>query len=289
MLSKVHNRFGTAGLVVSIVALIAALAGTAFAAQQALSGKQKKEVEKIAKQVGKPGPTGPTGPQGLAGPKGDTGSAGAAGGKGTDGAAGKSPEGTNFTGIKTVGSTTCTEGGIEFNGATTNLACNGKKGKDGKDGEPWRPEPELPPGATETGAWAVGHIEDSSKYPGAGLKPVNVPISFMVQLGSALPAVNAHFINKSGKEVTGELAEVDSTACKGTAAAPSAEPGSLCVYGGVETSIAIFPFGPFGNGSFLDPATGNAGVSRAGTTMQVFIQADGAEGMGTWAVTAPEP
>ena len=49
MISKLHNRLGTAGFVVAIIALVAALSGGAYAAQQAnLSKQQKKEVKKIA-------------------------------------------------------------------------------------------------------------------------------------------------------------------------------------------------------------------------------------------------
>ena len=94
MFKKIHEKLGTAGLIVAVVALIAALTGTALAAA-GLNSKQKKEVTKIAKKyAGKPGATGPTGPQGPAGPagaKGDAGAAGAPGAKGEKGATG--PEG----------------------------------------------------------------------------------------------------------------------------------------------------------------------------------------------------
>lgn len=78
MISKLHDRLGTAGLVVAIVALVVALTGTAFAALPGLNSKQKKEVKNIAKQFpgapgapGAPGPAGPTGPQGAQGPAGN--------------------------------------------------------------------------------------------------------------------------------------------------------------------------------------------------------------------------
>jgi hypothetical protein len=82
MLSKLHQRLGTAGFVVAIVALIAALAGTAFAAV-GLNNKQKKEVTKIAKKFA--GKQGPTGPQGAVGPQGPQGKPGPQGEKGKDG------------------------------------------------------------------------------------------------------------------------------------------------------------------------------------------------------------
>ena len=94
MFRRVHEKLGTAGLIIAVVALIAALTGTALAAA-GLNSKQKKEVTKIAKKyAGKPGATGPAGPQGPAGPagaKGDPGAAGAPGAKGATGATG--PEG----------------------------------------------------------------------------------------------------------------------------------------------------------------------------------------------------
>jgi hypothetical protein len=101
MLSRLHNKLGTAGLVVAIVALVAALAGTAIAAA-GLNSKQKKEVTKIAKKyAGKPGATGPAGPQGPAGPagtKGETGAVGPQGPTGPKGAAGpEGPEGVCST------------------------------------------------------------------------------------------------------------------------------------------------------------------------------------------------
>ncbi len=88
MLSRMHERLGTAGLIVAVVALVAALAGTAFAAADRLSKQEKKEVKKIAKSLVGQGPTGPVGPSGLPGSKGDPGV------KGNDGATGPAgPEG----------------------------------------------------------------------------------------------------------------------------------------------------------------------------------------------------
>ena len=101
MFSRIHNKLGTAGLIVAVVALVAALAGTAFAAAK-LNGTQKGEVEKIAKKWAKkiPGPagakgdTGPAGPKGDQGPKGDTGAPGAPGKDGEVGPEGpEGPEG----------------------------------------------------------------------------------------------------------------------------------------------------------------------------------------------------
>lgn len=90
MLNGIHDKLGTAGLVVAIVALVAALAGTAFAAVDKLSTQEKKEVKKIAKKYAKgaTGPAGPAGPQGATGSPGPQGATGPAGAKGTTGTTG---------------------------------------------------------------------------------------------------------------------------------------------------------------------------------------------------------
>jgi hypothetical protein len=91
MFKRVHERLGSAGLIIAVVALVAALGGTALAAA-GLNSKQKKEVTKIAKKyAGEDGAPGPAGPQGPAGPAGVKGDAGAPGAKGATGATG--PEG----------------------------------------------------------------------------------------------------------------------------------------------------------------------------------------------------
>jgi hypothetical protein len=96
MISRLHEKLGTAGLVVAIVALVAALGGTAFAAVDTLSSKEKKEVKKIAKKfAGKPGAPGAPGPAGPAGPAGAKGATGATGATGPVGPAG--PEGSPWT------------------------------------------------------------------------------------------------------------------------------------------------------------------------------------------------
>jgi Collagen triple helix repeat (20 copies) len=118
MLSRMHSKLGTAGLVVAVIALIAALTGAAFAAG-GLTKQQEKQVKKIAKKfAGKPGPMGP---QGVPGAKGDTGAKGDPGANGAPGAP-------------------------------------GQPGTDGEDGacSTANPDCTLPSGATETGTWSAG-------------------------------------------------------------------------------------------------------------------------------------
>jgi hypothetical protein len=219
MLSRIHNKLGTAGLVVAVIALVAALAGTAIAAGGGLNSKQKKEVKKIAKKyAGKNGATGPAGPQGPAGPagaKGDAGAAGAAGpagptgptgAKGAAGAAG--PTGpTGEAGVCSVENSTCV----------------------------------APSGATFTGTWGTsGGSGDISM----------VAISFPLQVSPAPTAVvgyhpepgeptifgillkegSSELYNPCGAVTEEELQKCFEEVCPGSAAAPAAEPGFLCLY-----------------------------------------------------------
>lgn len=116
MFSRVHNKLGTAGLVVAIAALVAALCGAAFAAG-GLTKPQEKRVKQLVKQFSKPGPQGPAGLQGPAGPKGDPGAKGEPGVEGKQGEAGSAGE-AGFCSLE-------------------------------------NPECVLPPGATLTGNWSV--------------------------------------------------------------------------------------------------------------------------------------
>jgi hypothetical protein len=151
MLSRVHQRLGTAGFVLAIVALVVALSGGAYAASGGLSSKQKKEVKKIAraeaKKFAKAGPQGPAGPQGSPGAKGDAGAQGSQGPAGPAGAA-------------------------------------GPKGPIGEPGEPGETgfTSTLPSGKTETGAWSVG-IGTAGSY-------ATTSISFNIPLATAATAVH---------------------------------------------------------------------------------------------------
>ncbi len=200
MISRIHNKLGTAGLVVAIVALVAALTGAAYAAQ-GLNGKQKKEVKNIAKKfAGKPGPVGPAGPQGPAGENGANGT------NGTDGADGKSVTSSPITAGGACGSQT----GVKYTlGATSTNICNGATGF----------TETLPSGKTETGVWSLGpHAETEL-----------LPLTFNIPLDEAPEAI--HFVNEEGKEQTGEVATpVDPVNCLGSPEEPKALPGHVCVY-----------------------------------------------------------
>ena len=115
MFKRIHEKLGTAGLIVAVAALIAALSGAAVAAAPKLSPTQKREVTRIAKKyAGEPGDAGPAGPPGPAGAKGDAGPPGAPGARGA----------------------------------------TGSQGPTGPEGPPGPTETQLPTGETLTGVWA---------------------------------------------------------------------------------------------------------------------------------------
>ncbi len=204
MISRLHNKLGTAGLVVSIVALVAALSGAAIAAG-GLTKSQEKRVVKIAKKYagkdgkdGAPGATGPAGPAGPAGPKGDKGD------KGDTGPAG--PQGKQ-----------------------------GIQGIPGPEGDPWTAGGTLPPGETLTGAWIVGTENNG---------PATESLSFNLPLEEAPDAIHFVKLDGKEYTRVGEFLDEGKTPvnCLGEVEDPEALPGHVCVYEG-ENVGAIGFFG----------------------------------------------
>jgi hypothetical protein len=213
MISRLHNKLGTAGLVVSIVALVAALSGAAIAAG-GLTKSQEKQVAKIAKKYagkkGKNGKAGTPGPAGPAGPAGPVGAAGPVGPAGANGAVG--PQGP--------------------------AGPQGPKGDKGDPGDPWTAGGTLPAGETETGAWSFGFS--------ANTEPQWVDISFNIPLEEDPPAL--HVLNEDGLEkvfngVTEEFEFVPQPLCPGTDEEPEAAPGVLCLYADQEANVAFLTAG----------------------------------------------
>jgi hypothetical protein len=251
MISRIHQKLGTAGFIISIVALLVALGGGAYAASGGLTGKQKKEVEKIAKKyAGKPGKDGaagaigPQGSPGAAGAKGDAGIPGINGGNGANGTNGESVKIT----VLNPGEGSCTQGGAKFsNKAGLAEACNGVTGF----------TETLPPGKTEKGTFAYGQTSEPFGY---------ASISFSIPLETA-PAVTV--INTfKGSPPTPE--------CAGTQANPTAAPGNLCVYA---------------EGSIYNQYEGAEIVSAGGAVLVFSrFEESGmpraSNGLGTWAATA---
>jgi hypothetical protein len=291
MLSPLRNRFGIPG-VISVIALVFAMLGGAYAATNSGSGKATASAK--AKK-GPRGPKGATGPAGPAGPAGPTGPAGAKGDAGSNGSNGKDgangTNGTNGTGVTTAsfsgskGACNEEQGGIEVKSASPAvLVCNGvegeageqgEKGDKGDEGEPWSPNNTLPPGATETGAWAFTGTE-------ADTAGIQVPISFPIQLAAGLKGItpgspefptHVHFETEAGFEA----------ACPGLAGAPEANPGELCVYINLQEGVEGTSFKSIEK---LTTLLGASGASRSGARL-VFAPPTKAvaSGNGTFAVT----
>lgn len=244
-----HLRLSPAG-VIAVIALVFAMIGGAFAASN--SGTGSATVSKGGKR-GPTGPRGPKGPKGPAGPQGVAGANGKDGSNGVTGPTGKdgvSPVGTEFAGAKG----TCTEGGVELKGTNTTFACNGKKGAQGIQGEPGPLLETLPSGKAVTGAWGV--------FSPSGPAFLTATLSYQFKLAAPLAKANIIFL-KPG--------EGETATCPGTAEAPKAAAGNLCIY------AKEFPLGKFNTAIF--PASMVTGVVVG--FEETFL------GFGTWALTAP--
>jgi hypothetical protein len=190
MLSRLHNKFGTAGLVVAIVALVAALTGAAFAAG-GLTKQQEKQVKKIAKKyAGKSGPAGPAGPQGPAGAKGDIGPKGDRGEKGEKGDRGLPGQDGSFAEEMQPGTT------VRGNWSITTAA------------------------GTAYGTDSVSYL---MKYPGT-----TPPKIVLVRTGPA--AECGSFSEEAVKNACEAEKQAASEHCHGSAAEPQANTGFVCFY-----------------------------------------------------------
>jgi Collagen triple helix repeat (20 copies) len=280
MFTRIHQKLGTAGFIISIVALVAALTGGAYAAGGGLSGKQKKEVTKIAqteakKFAGRPGATGPAGPVGPTGPSGAAGAKGDAGARGDTGATGTAgtngTNGTNGSNGKSVTVTEVSPGepecnklggalvGVEGSTAAPQEVCNGAPGTTGFANE-------LPSGETETGTWSVGRftLKEQEEFVQAF-----VPISFPFHLTPG--------------QYFAELMERGETSanCTGSSQEPTAAAGSVCLYV-AEGSASLNLYG------FLSPSPAEGGDETASPSGIVakFGAVSGQFGFGTWAATS---
>jgi len=255
MIERIHQKLGTAGFIIAIVALVAALGGGAYAASGGLTGKQKKEVEKIAKKVGKPGAPG------AAGAKGADGAAGPAGAKGDNGAAGAAGAGVT---TKTVSpGVKCPAGGTEITSASgTTFACNGEEGEPGTTGF----ANQLPSGETETGSWSVGKFTEAQEKDFTQIiEAVSFP--FPITPGNYL----YKYVVPGGPPTAN---------CKGTAAAPTAEPGFFCIYASVEEGVVFSQARQPGSELFEE------GPDSTGVILNFALPKKEGQAYGTWAVTS---
>lgn len=260
MLSRVHNKLGTAGLVVAIVALVAALTGAAFAAG-GLTKQQEKQVKKIAKKfAGKNGAQGPAGPQGIPGPKGDQGAKGDTGDEGNQG-------------------------------------LQGDTGEAGMCSEE-NPECVLGSGGLLTGMWSVSTGPEEAALASISF-PVRVtpapvtlyplpfkPGGFTVANKLEDGGSSQYEWTEVGDAEGGE--EAYKEACPGSFETPEAEPGFLCIYPNVNLSgDEGFLNIPAGMGSLVEDA------NEFGITMPFHYSGSGtgevAESAilrGSWAVAS---
>ncbi|MFZ1155228.1 MAG: hypothetical protein WAN93_10020 [Solirubrobacteraceae bacterium] len=198
------------------------------------------------------------GPAGAAGAVGPEGKAGAPGAAGKDGAAG-------LTGK---------EGSQGLQGSQ---GPQGPKGATGATGEPWTAGGTLPSGKTETGTW----VYRGNKENGA--------------VGSDAVSFTIPLTNTSNVEFVYTKAATPPTHCTGSAAAPTAPSGYLCVYNALEEE----PFGKPGSATFVGtnngeefsfapgPAVGKEGALLNFETVHIGESTiPYAIAEGTWAVTA---
>jgi hypothetical protein len=268
--SRLREPFGKAGLTVAVIALVFAMLGGAYAAT-GLNSKQKKEVKSIAKSFQG---TGPAGAPGAAGAKGDNGSNGAQGAKGDTGAAG--PQGPQ-----------------------------GKQGTQGAPGQngTFSTEP-LPEGETLTGVWSHRFTGEEVAVPYISY-PIRVepaPTSALVVgpmepagfAGIAFDPTNGGGEGKAGgegdlvpgydPENIGVLSEEEMEGfCPGSASAPSAEPGFVCIYVD-ETTVKSAEVGAFA--LVAEQILGTSPDATSGALFPVTSLDARAFIGGSWAVTA---
>jgi hypothetical protein len=294
--------------IVATLALVFAMSGGALAASHYLITSTKQISPKVLKQL--------KGKSGAAGKEGAPGKAGGNGTNGTNGTGGGNGESVTSAEVKVGDATACNAlGGSKFTvGGSVTTACNGKAGKEGKVGEngkegsPWTAGGTLPSGKTETGAWGFSATESHLE---------RLAISFPIPLtGEELPtggrvglqgvdcekgASTCHVrvdprlaqegkigaepgelcAGKSGTELTECETPFKQTEqyCKGTVAAPSAEPGNLCIYERETEHVAAFKGEDPGNGS-------SEGAGATGMILLIYpAGSEGFSALGTWAVT----
>ena len=271
MYSRIREQFSTTALILSIIALVFALGGGAYAASKAQTSKTKV----VKGPPGKQGKRGPAGPAGPAGPKGDPGAAGAQGSQGAPGQNGKS---VAVTAIEAEEGKCEERAGAEVATEGTSPGVEVCDGEAGKEGSPWTMEGVLPPGKTETGAWAFNATAEMGEN-------ISAEISFPIRLQSRFESAEVHFQPPNSAEES--VKEAFKAVCPNSVVNPTAAPGNLCVY-----------YNEFGNGLLnatlkeihVPFTVEEIGTGINGAILQ-FTYSGGpgetASGFGSWAVTAP--
>jgi len=299
MFSRIHRRFGMAGLAISILALVVALAGGAYAASGGLTNHQKKEVKKIAKKFagkrgpkgapGAPGVTGPVGPQGPAGPKGDQGLKGDKGDIGPQGIPGEDGEnginGKSVTLASEPAGAECAAGGtkVEVEGlpASKKFVCNGKegeKGEQGEEGSPWVAGT-APHRVILKGTWAI-------PYYNAAAAGDEIPAA--ITTGVPIVGQNIFWVARGAGIDNGGNEALAAELCPGTAEAPTVDKtvaeadgiGAGCIYAQSLTNLS--PPEAFNGLAWTLGESGGGVVGLFKSTA-----AGAAHGYGSWAIFTP--
>lgn len=254
MLEAARRRITYAN-VAATLALVFAMTGGAYAAKRYLITSTKQISPKVLKSL-----KGASGKNGAAGPAGSQGPAGAPGAKGSDGAAGAAgPAGT--TGVA---------------GADGKP---GKDGKEGKEGSPWTAGGTLPANATETGGFSSGFFH-------TGAEKTTVAISFPIPLAAPLDKEHVHIVTLEEIENQGPATQE----CEGTADAPQANPGNLCLYEGAARlpeeeegeELKIVSITTLNSFSEKGASTSGANVV---SNFSGFNEPEAVQIIGSWAVT----
>jgi hypothetical protein len=322
MPSALRSRLTYAN-VVATLALVFAMSGGALAATHYLITSTKQISPKVLKKLeGREGAAGAAGKEGAAGKAGANGANGsngsngegvsvssinagepacsrlggaqfAAGGKEATACNGKAgeqgiegPPGESVTASEVkAGEPACKElGGSKFqvgsHGQET-FACNGK------EGSPWTDKGKLPAEATETGTWSF--VENSVVASEDRRLALKVPISFPIPLAESLPDILgcSEHLPECHVEVV-ERGQTGTGNCEGgTAKEPTAKPGYLCIYISRLYGVAGEKENPPWE---YEEAGGGNNIGTTGLLLVIRSTGEfGAEGHGTWAVTAPVP
>ncbi|HEX3391719.1 MAG TPA: hypothetical protein VHS55_04090 [Solirubrobacteraceae bacterium] len=263
MLSAVRKRLTWANVAMTL-ALVFAMSGGAFAASKFVITSTKQIKPSVLKQLqGKAGPAGPEGKAGTAGKEGVPGKEGAAGLSGEKGAPGTNGESVT---VAKASAGECKEGGTKFSNTTgSGKACNGS---------PWTAGGTLPSGATETGEWSMAETNASA------FGTVLASISFPIPLAAPL---DEHHVQANPVGFPTGASTTEKENCPGSASAPQAKSGFLCVYTVDNLNMLASPLI-----TQSTPITGTTviGADTVGARLEWNTSKAGqVAGDGTWAVT----
>jgi len=248
---------------------------------------------------GETGATGLSGIQGATGPTGASGETGAVGARGLQGEAGPTGE-TGAAGLRGVQGEVGPTGQAGAPGATGPQGQPGEQGPTGEAGATGATGPagtdgvsaveSLPAGQTERGVLVGQEVasEEEQEFLAEATLPVPAPVK--------VTAKDVVVVGASFDIPKGETQDKNPN-CPGSAAAPTAEPGFVCLYPTIQGNLAGPPEGweILGGSPTIGTGSSGAGSGKAGSggTKYGFGVRYIAAGPGTttvpyiWAYTAP--